>query len=172
MSHTPQLGCLVLCLMTLAPATTTRADDSGPSPRRKAEIDALIAKKRTEKQKRARVAAIRDAETARQFSEARAYEIHLAQAFATYQLSLERQTMMQEYWLDRSTAGLGYPAYTSGPVFVNLNPPVPVSEACHVYPAHSRGPVGREQIAHGAPHVGTVHGVPQVGTALHQGHAR
>ena len=145
MSRPPLAGCLVLCLLTLAPAASTRAEDGGSSPRRKAEIDALIARRRTEKQKRARVAASRDAEMARRLSEARAYEVNLAQALATYQMSLERQATMQRNWLDRATrstspqtvyllspdtAGPGIPAYTSGPVFVNFNPPRPASEAC------------------------------------------
>ena len=105
MSYPPLAGCLVACLLTLIPAVTTRAEDDGISPRRKAEIDALIARKRAEKEKRAKVAAIRNAERARQLSEARANEVNLAQAFTAYQMSLERQSMMQMYWLDSGRPG-------------------------------------------------------------------
>ena len=178
MSRPPLAGCLVLCLLSFAPPSTTRAEDGGPSPRRKAEIEALIAKRRTDKQKRARVAAIHDAEVARRLSEARAYEVNMAHAIATYQASLERRSMMQGYWLERAnrstspqpvtvlppiTAGPGIPAFTSGPVFVKIELPRPASEAGHGSPAHPGSTVQVGPPAHGTPHART----PE-----HHGHAR
>ena len=163
MSYPPLAGCLVACLLTLAPAVTTRAEDGGVSPRRKAEFDALIVRRHAEKQKRAIGFAIRNAELGRQLSEAQAYEVNLAQAFAAYQMSLERQSMMQMYRFDSAarstspqayfpgsatTAGLVIPAYTSGPVILNFNSPTPAMCAPQASPAHPGGPVGGEQTAH------------------------
>jgi hypothetical protein len=179
MSYTPLAGCLVACLLTLAPAVTTRAQDDGISARRKAEIDALIVRKRAEKEKRTKVAAIRNAERARQLSEARAHEINLAQVFTAYQMSLARQSMMQEYWLTLAalrTSPQGYypgaagtvtveqviPVYTSGSVFVKVNSPGPAPCACQGSSGHSGGPVGGEHTTH-ATHSETV---------SHHGHAR
>ncbi len=162
MSYTRLGSCLVACLLTLAPAVTTRAEDGGSSPRRKAELDALIARRRVEKETRAKVAAIRSAVLARQLSQALSYEVNLAQAFTAYQMSLERQSLMQMYRFDwavratspqayfsgsASTAGLVLPAYTSGPVFVNFNSPGPAMCAPQASPARSGGPAGGERTA-------------------------
>ena len=73
---------------------------------------------------------------ARQLTEARDYEISLAQAYVANQASLRAQALTQACLLSRmnqnpgpqssftpfaSTAWLGFPAYTSGPVFMNFN---------------------------------------------------
>jgi hypothetical protein len=177
MSYRPLAGCLVACLLTLAPAVTTRAEDGGFSPRRKAELDALIARRRVEKETRAKVIAIRNAVLAQQLSQAQAYAVNLAQAFTAYQMSLERQSMMQIYrfdWAVRptspqayfpgsvNTGGLVIPAYTLGPVFVNFNSAGPAMGAPQASPAHSGGSVGGEQTAH-ATHSETL---------SHHGHTR
>jgi hypothetical protein len=167
MSYSPLAGCLVACLLTLAPAVTTRAEDGGVSARRKAEIDALIVRRHAEKAKRNHVAAIRNAELARQLAQAQAYELGVAQAVAAYQTTLARQSMMQMYRYSgasgstspqtyypgsASPAGWYVPAYASGPVFVNFNAPSQATSAPQGSPVHSGAAVGEGHPAHAFHH--------------------
>jgi hypothetical protein len=151
--------------LTFAPATESRAENREASPRRKAEIAALIARRRAEKQNRARVAAIREAEMARQLTETRAYEISLAQAYAMNQASLERQGLIEAYSLNRMNQYAALQSFYTP--FASM--------ACLGYRAHQTGPVFMSFNLGGAPesnHGSNAHAAFHAETAMHHGHGR
>ena len=83
-----RLTLIVAVVLAITPTATFAAD---PSPRRQAELDALVARRQTARQRKARAAAQHAAETAYQVREAQAYEMAMAQSFALAQLAAQQR---------------------------------------------------------------------------------
>jgi len=75
-----------------------------PSPRRQAELDAVVARRHSVRQARATSAARRNAELASELQSLRSYEVALAQSNALYQLATaQREAQVTQRWLSRGT---------------------------------------------------------------------
>src|SRR4051794_29575066 len=77
---------LILPLLLASVATTARAGD--PSPRRQAELDQVVARRRAERQKRAMRASIEATASAQLAREVREYEVAMTRNLAAYQMAV------------------------------------------------------------------------------------
>jgi hypothetical protein len=87
---------LIVTVVLAVPPTTSFAAD--PSPRRQAELDAMVIRRQAQRQKKTRTAAAHAAERAFWISAARAYEMEVAQNLAFAQrASAQRESQWIQF---------------------------------------------------------------------------
>src|SRR4051812_25290935 len=82
--HALRLTLIVSALLAALPAPALAGD---PSPRRQAELDEVVARRRADRQKRARIASERTAAYAQMAREVREYEVAMARNLALFQMA-------------------------------------------------------------------------------------
>src|SRR4051794_10899839 len=94
--HARRLPLIFSALLAALPAPAL-ADD--PSPRRQAELDEVVARRRADRQKRARMASGRAAAYAQLAREVREYEVAMARNLALFQMAAaSRESLAARSW--------------------------------------------------------------------------
>jgi hypothetical protein len=116
---------VLLCVFSTFATSTATTFAGEPSPRRQAELDNVVAGHRSERRRKAELAAARASAMAHWMSEVRASEIALAQTLATAQLAAAQREFMG-YQLGRAQQSAADITYQSTSPTAGFSIPGPV----------------------------------------------